>query len=133
VPDVLFVISSKQADLSPLCRSSARRRAYLRKRRTPPTPSLFSSLKLATTSKQESSSSGSTRTGRLGVSSTFVLFRLFLPSLTLMLFFSQTTSSFEHEQDNFAKKKNPVNLTRELWIAKLLLGPIHSGYDLADE
>jgi hypothetical protein len=47
--------------------------------------------------------------------------------------YEQTTSSFENEQDNFAKAKNPVHLTREMWIAKLLLGPIHSGYDAADE
>ncbi|GAA5905119.1 hypothetical protein JCM6882_000382 [Rhodosporidiobolus microsporus] len=44
-----------------------------------------------------------------------------------------TTSSFEHEQDNFSKANPPVYLTPEIWLAKLLLGPIHSGYDAADE
>ncbi|GAA5827626.1 hypothetical protein JCM11251_001761 [Rhodosporidiobolus azoricus] len=44
-----------------------------------------------------------------------------------------TTSGFEHEQDNFSKANPPVHLTKELWLAKLLLGPIHSAYDAADE
>ncbi|GAA5876976.1 hypothetical protein JCM8547_001956 [Rhodosporidiobolus lusitaniae] len=44
-----------------------------------------------------------------------------------------TTSGFEHEQDNFSKANPPVHLTREMWLAKLLLGPIHSGWDAADE
>ncbi|GAA6021497.1 hypothetical protein JCM10207_005779 [Rhodosporidiobolus poonsookiae] len=44
-----------------------------------------------------------------------------------------TTSSFEHEQDNMAKASPPVQLSREMWLAKLLLGSIHSAYDASDE
>ncbi|BGP20004.1 hypothetical protein JCM10213v2_008137 [Rhodosporidiobolus nylandii] len=44
-----------------------------------------------------------------------------------------TTSGFESEQDNFSKAVPPLHLTREMWLAKLLLGPIHSGWDAADE
>ncbi|GAA5985640.1 hypothetical protein JCM11641_001458 [Rhodosporidiobolus odoratus] len=44
-----------------------------------------------------------------------------------------TTSNFENEQDNFSKANPPVHLTREMWLAKLILGPIHSGWDAADE
>jgi len=43
------------------------------------------------------------------------------------------TSNYEIECDNMAKARPPVDLTPTLWLAKLLLGPIHSGWDAADE
>ncbi|CDR48632.1 RHTO0S19e01178g1_1 [Rhodotorula toruloides] len=44
-----------------------------------------------------------------------------------------TCSNFENESDDMAKANPPVHLTRELWLTKLLLGPIHSGWDSSDE
>ncbi|EED14973.1 transcription factor RfeF, putative [Talaromyces stipitatus ATCC 10500] len=43
------------------------------------------------------------------------------------------TSSFEVEQDEMARANPPVNLTRELWVAKVMLGAIDSSYDTKDE
>ncbi|KPV71884.1 uncharacterized protein RHOBADRAFT_39923 [Rhodotorula graminis WP1] len=43
------------------------------------------------------------------------------------------TSNYEVECDDMSKATPPVNLTPTLWLAKLLLGPIHSDYDAADE
>ncbi|GAA5904391.1 hypothetical protein JCM8208_004182 [Rhodotorula glutinis] len=43
------------------------------------------------------------------------------------------TSNYEVECDDMSKANPPVNLTPTLWLAKLLLGPIHSDYDAADE
>ncbi|GAA5853387.1 hypothetical protein JCM9279_005775 [Rhodotorula babjevae] len=43
------------------------------------------------------------------------------------------TSNYEIECDNMAKAHPPVDLTPTMWLAKLLLGPIHSDYDAADE
>ncbi|KAH8704135.1 hypothetical protein BGW36DRAFT_97212 [Talaromyces proteolyticus] len=43
------------------------------------------------------------------------------------------TSSFEVEQDEMSRAVPPVNLTRELWIAKVMLGAIDPSYDTKDE
>uniref|UniRef100_A0A093VAR1 Protein transport protein sec24 n=1 Tax=Talaromyces marneffei PM1 TaxID=1077442 RepID=A0A093VAR1_TALMA len=43
------------------------------------------------------------------------------------------TSSFEVEQDEMARANPPVNLTRELWVAKVMLGAIDASYDTKDE
>ncbi|KAL1857369.1 hypothetical protein Plec18170_003493 [Paecilomyces lecythidis] len=43
------------------------------------------------------------------------------------------TSNLEVEQDEMARANPPVELTRELWCAKLMLGAIDSSYDTKDE
>ncbi|KAM0745795.1 hypothetical protein T439DRAFT_294867 [Meredithblackwellia eburnea MCA 4105] len=43
------------------------------------------------------------------------------------------TSNFENEADNCRRGRNPINLTPELWLIKLLLGGISSAYDFKDE
>jgi hypothetical protein len=43
------------------------------------------------------------------------------------------TSNFEVEQDEMSRANPPVHLTRELWIAKVMLGAIDSSYDTKDE
>ncbi|KAI9678624.1 MAG: hypothetical protein M1817_005681 [Caeruleum heppii] len=43
------------------------------------------------------------------------------------------TSNFEVEQDEMRQAQPPVDLTRELWVTKLLLGSIDSSYDSKDE
>ncbi|KAI9860795.1 MAG: hypothetical protein M1813_005718 [Trichoglossum hirsutum] len=44
-----------------------------------------------------------------------------------------STSNFEVEQDEMSRAQPPVDLTPELWLAKLLLGAIDSSYDTKDE
>ncbi|KAL1868167.1 hypothetical protein Plec18167_008358 [Paecilomyces lecythidis] len=43
------------------------------------------------------------------------------------------TSTLEVEQDEMSRANPPVDLTRELWCAKLMLGAIDSSYDTKDE
>ncbi|OKL59153.1 hypothetical protein UA08_05958 [Talaromyces atroroseus] len=43
------------------------------------------------------------------------------------------TSSFEVEQDEMSRANPPIYLTRELWVAKVMLGGIDSSYDTKDE
>ncbi|KAI9882637.1 MAG: hypothetical protein M1823_005611 [Watsoniomyces obsoletus] len=43
------------------------------------------------------------------------------------------TSNYEVEADEMARLQPPVNLTPELWLAKMLLGAIDSSYDTKDE
>ncbi|KAI9799855.1 MAG: hypothetical protein M1833_003777 [Piccolia ochrophora] len=43
------------------------------------------------------------------------------------------TSNFEVEADEMSRAQPPVQLTVELWLAKLLLGAIDSSYDTKDE
>ncbi|KAL8839887.1 MAG: hypothetical protein Q9170_001567 [Blastenia crenularia] len=43
------------------------------------------------------------------------------------------TSSVEREQAQMAKANPPVDLTRELWVVKMLLGSIDPSYDTTDE
>ncbi|DAA79571.1 TPA_exp: Uncharacterized protein A8136_0344 [Trichophyton benhamiae CBS 112371] len=43
------------------------------------------------------------------------------------------TSNFEVEQDEMSRANPPVDLTPELWLAKMLLGAIDSSYDTKDE
>ncbi|KAI9890402.1 MAG: hypothetical protein M1814_004188 [Vezdaea aestivalis] len=43
------------------------------------------------------------------------------------------TSNYEVEQDEMSRAVPPVNLTPELWLAKLLLGAVDSSYDTQDE
>ncbi|MCJ1337936.1 hypothetical protein MMC09_003220 [Bachmanniomyces sp. S44760] len=43
------------------------------------------------------------------------------------------TSDFENEQVEMMKSNPPVDLTPDLWLAKLLLGAIDSSYDTKDE
>ncbi|KZF26662.1 hypothetical protein L228DRAFT_16400 [Xylona heveae TC161] len=43
------------------------------------------------------------------------------------------TSNFEVEQDEMSRAQPPVDLTPELWLAKLLLGAVDSSYDTKDE
>ncbi|KAJ9211484.1 hypothetical protein DTO166G4_6905 [Paecilomyces variotii] len=43
------------------------------------------------------------------------------------------TSTLEVEQDEMSRANPPVELTRELWCAKLMLGAIDSSYDTKDE
>jgi len=43
------------------------------------------------------------------------------------------TSNYEVEADEMSRKQPPVNLTPELWLAKLLLGAIDPSYDAKDE
>ncbi|KAI9779725.1 MAG: hypothetical protein M1839_007223 [Geoglossum umbratile] len=44
-----------------------------------------------------------------------------------------STSNYEVEQDEMSRAQPPVDLTPELWLAKLLLGAIDSSYDTKDE
>ncbi|KAM5497755.1 hypothetical protein McaMca56_004145 [Microsporum canis] len=43
------------------------------------------------------------------------------------------TSNFEVEQDEMSRANPPVDLTPELWLAKMMLGAIDSSYDTKDE
>ncbi|KAL1980260.1 hypothetical protein VTN96DRAFT_4404 [Rasamsonia emersonii] len=47
--------------------------------------------------------------------------------------FIDCTSNFEVEQDEMSRANPPVHLTRELWVAKVMLGAIDSSYDTKDE
>lgn len=47
--------------------------------------------------------------------------------------FVDCTSNFEVEQDEMSRANPPVDLTPELWLAKMLLGAIDSSYDAKDE
>ncbi|GAA6040445.1 hypothetical protein JCM8097_004553 [Rhodosporidiobolus ruineniae] len=42
------------------------------------------------------------------------------------------TSNYENEEDNF-RRTSGAELTPELWLMKLIMGPIDSSYDLQDE
>nr|KMM64100.1 RfeF [Coccidioides posadasii RMSCC 3488] len=43
------------------------------------------------------------------------------------------TSNFEVEQDEMSRANPPVDLTPDLWLAKMILGAIDSSYDTRDE
>jgi len=43
------------------------------------------------------------------------------------------TSNYEQEADNMMKANPPVDLSPELWLVKMLLGPIDASYDSKDE